>query len=235
MRATPALLFLCVACAGPAQAQSDVPADTPSITVRGEASAEATPDSLLVVFGVVTERPTAADAMSTNSKALADAIAAIKAEGVEPDDIATTSAGLSPVTREAGREASRIVGYRAENQLQVRLQPIERAGTLIGKLVAKGVNDIESLTPVASSEPGLRDRLKGEAARDARRQAEIYAGALDLKLGPVTRIDPEVSTFGARVAKARMAAPSPPPVPIEAGQQTVTEAVRVTFTLQPRP
>jgi uncharacterized protein len=226
-----ALLALSVAAARPSQAE-DGKIEPPSITVEGTASADVAPDTVVVRFGVVVERSGAADAMRANSKAVADAIAQVKAEGVKPEDIATTNATLTPEMSPSGKTAPRVVGYKAENQLEVRLRPVDKAGEILGHLVDKGINAVESVAPLISDDTALRDRLRADAARDARRKAEIYAAALHLTLGPVTRIDPEAYAVAGRFPMAAKVMAAPAPVPVEAGQQTVTEAVRVTFSLQ---
>ena len=223
--------------AAPALAdQSNTPA--PSITVEGEASASPVPDTVTISFGVVTERPRAPDAVAENSRAVRAVVDAVKAEGIEARDIETTAVDLSPVTDQPARAAPKVVAFRASNQLAIRVKPVDKAGALLGRLVAKGVNTVDSLSFSNADEGAIRDGLRGEAVRDARRKAEAYAGAIGIKLGRVLLIAPGGGGDSSprrsyrKVALEAAVAPAPP-VPLEAGARTITETASVTWELAP--
>jgi len=59
----------------------------PHITVTGTSFAEVKPDIATLTLGVVSEKPTAAEAESENAKAAASVIAEFKELGVDPKDI----------------------------------------------------------------------------------------------------------------------------------------------------
>lgn len=225
------VILLAALCAVPAFAQQ-LP-DRPTITVEGEASAAIVPDTAVISLGVVTDRLRAADAAADNARAVQAVVEAVKAEGIEPGDIQTTSVGLAPLFEQPASVA-KISGFRASNQLQIRVKPVEKAGVLSGKLIDKGVNSIDNVQFVSSNDEKLLDRLRADAVRDAKHKAEVYAEGLGLKLGRVLTIDPNAGGFAhegfsvqAGVNLKRAAAP----VPLEAGQQTARDRVLVTWEL----
>ncbi len=207
----------------------------PSITVEGHASVKVVPDTVVVTLGVMSERPRAADAAADNNRTAQALLETIKAAGIESRDVATTSVGLEPVYDTPPKGTARLTGYRASLTLQVRVRPVDRAGTLIGALTDKGANSIEGVDFVVSPDPRRDDQLRIDAMRDARHRAETYAGAIGVKLGRVMQIMPgEVPVPGPRRfdyrAKLAMAAPAPP-VPLAAGEEQQQAEVSVTFEI----
>jgi uncharacterized protein YggE len=78
---------------GSAFADDSPPLATPHIT----SDTEARPDIAVLVLGVVSENPTAAEAQSDVAVSSTSVIAALKGFGVDPKDIQTSSLTLAPV------------------------------------------------------------------------------------------------------------------------------------------
>ncbi|HEX4765327.1 MAG TPA: SIMPL domain-containing protein [Lichenihabitans sp.] len=229
-------VVLLVFAAMPAVAEEATAArPVPSIIVEGHASVPVVPDVVVVTLGVESERPRAADAAADNNRTGQALMETIKAAGIEPRDVATTSVGLEPVYDTPPKGVARLTGYRASIVLQVRVRPVDKAGPLIGALTDKGANSIESVDFVVSPDPRRDDQLRIDAIRDARHRAETYAGAIGVKLGRVLQIMPgevpvpEPRRFDYR-AKLAMAAPAPP-VPLAAGEERQQAQVSVTFEI----
>ncbi len=228
---TLALPLALALCAAPAMA--DDTASPPSITVAGQASVSVVPDTAVMTLGVVTDRLRAAEAAAENSRAVQAIVDALEAEGIDARDVQTTAASLTP-NFAPNSDDSRIVGYRASNQLTIRVKPVAKAAALAGQLIDKGANTIDDITFLNSGAAKLQDQLKGDAMRDARRQAETYVGAIGLKLGRVLRIDPgsaatPAPAFHRKFASAAMA--PAPPVPLEGGSLDFEAGVSVTWEL----
>lgn len=230
-----AALALC--CAGPAMAQpSFPPAPAPTITVEGAASEAFLPDKAILSFGVVTERPRAIEASAENGKAVQAVIEAVKAEGIEPRAIQSTSVSLEPVFKQTQDGGQTIAGFRASNQLEVEVSPPNRAGLLAGTLIDRGVNTIDGISFASNANEERADRLRGQAMRDARHKAEIYVAALGLRLGRVLGIVPSGGS-APRAMVMKMATPTraaPVAVPMEAGQQSESSSVSVTWEIVER-
>ncbi len=236
LSATAAGCLLAVFSAGPLLAQqAGETQPVPTITVEGEASEAFLPDKVILSFGVVTERPRAIDASAENSKAVRAVIDAVKAEGIEPRAIQSTSVSLEPLFKDNPDGGRTINGFRASNQLEVEVTPPDRAGLLAGTLIEKGVNTIDGINFTSNANEERADRLRGQAMRDARHKAEIYVAALGLKLGRVIAISPQGSM--PRPMLMKMASPmraAAVAVPLEVGQQSDSASVSVTWEIAER-
>ena len=192
------------------------------------------PDTAVISLGVVTERPKAAEASTENAKAVQAVLDVLKGEGIVGDAVMTTAVGLSGVYDSPAKGAPKLTGFRASNNLQIRVKPVDNAGPLAGKLIDKGVNSIDGIEFVSSADPHREDALRGEAMRDARHKAQVYAEALGLNLGPVLAIvpadaQPELQAHAFR--RSKMAGSMAASVPLAAGAQEERAAVSVTFEL----
>jgi uncharacterized protein YggE len=214
----------------------------PSITTTGEASVEVVPNIAILSLGVDTERPAAADAAAENARATQALVADIKAQGIEARDIRTLGVTLAAVYDETTDANGRVVkrtlrGYRARNDLSVKVRQVEKAGALAQQWIAKGANDFGGVAFDYDQKETKYDALRGDAVRDALRKANSYANGLGIRLGRVLSI----SSPGA-YARPMGAAPAPMaarmgkgeaaiPIPIEPGVQTLSVEVQVSWEL----
>jgi uncharacterized protein YggE len=222
------------------QAQAQQPAAlkdmVPNISAEGRASKEVVPDIAILSVGVDTERPKAADAAQDNASATQAIVNEIKAQGIEAKDIRTAAVTLQPVYDEAqaGATAKRTLrGYLAHNSLAVRVRDIAKAGVLAARLADRGANFFGGITFDYSQKDADYESLREEAARDAQRKANAYAGALGLRLGRVLEIAPEPRETVPPPVPRMMAAPAAQSVaiPVEPGAETLSATVRVTWEL----
>jgi hypothetical protein len=121
-------------------------------------------------FGVVTERPLAADAAAENARAVEAVLAELKKLGVPDAEVQTQGVTLAPVTVEerdpkTGKPKTSQKFFRARNDLSVRVTRIEKAGEIAGGLIDKGVNSFEGIVQIAHPKQRL-DALRREAVKD---------------------------------------------------------------------
>lgn len=231
-------LLLALAAAVPAAAEETGRADrdVPSIVVEGQASRQVPPDTAIVTLGVTTDRTSAQEASRANAASVGALIDAMKAGGIAPADVATTQATLAPIfdTSKNG-DPARLKGYRAVNTVTITVRKLDSASALVGDLIDRGANALEGVEfTVADPEP-VRDALRGEAIKNAKHRAQIYAEAIGVKLGRVLAIRPESALVDMPPQPKRMAALAAAPVPLEPGLQTLEAHVTVTWALQEQP
>ena len=108
MRQVPLVLVSCWLLASCNALESSLKQSTPHISIVGEATEEVAPDLATIALGVVTERPAADEAVADNAKAAQAVVDELRAQGIEPKDIATigVSSRLTPSTK-AIRAAAR--------------------------------------------------------------------------------------------------------------------------------
>jgi uncharacterized protein YggE len=225
-----AALIVSVLSISPASAQT-VPART--LNIAGNAEVHAVPDAALVSTGVVSESETAAAALKANSAALAKVIDAIRASGVEPKDLQTSGLSLEAryyrPEKPSATDRPRIIGYTAANEVTLRVRDLGKLGDLIDKVTVAGANRIEGIGFIVSNQESLLEEARRKAVADAKDKADLYARAAGFTLGKVMSLTEEsVPSPRPMVARA-MAAFAP--VPVEAGEMTLSVRVRVVWSL----
>ncbi|MDE2579822.1 MAG: SIMPL domain-containing protein [Hyphomicrobiales bacterium] len=226
-----AAVLCCLGSSAPARAQElRMP---PHIRVTGTATANVKPDMAYLSLGVVTDRPTAADASAENAKATDAAIAALKAQGVEAKDIRTSNLSLTPlsdVSPTTGKTTQR--GFRASNMVRVTFRDVGKAGAVAAKAIESGANVFYGLSFDISDRKARLDALRGPAVAEAKRLAGLYAAGAGVKLGKLLSLEPEGDQNNPRpmmyASRAKMAAEAAP-VPVEPGEEEIATGVVGTW------
>ena len=231
-------LLAAVALASTARAQDD---DRPSldavphITVTGTAATAVVPDQAEIRVGISVEKPSAQEAWDEDARRVKGVIDAAKTAGIKPQDIATAGVNLfqeqEVVRQPDGTSRSQPKGFRASHELRIRVVELERIGSLTGTLIGKGADTFGGVSfSVAHPEP-IQDKLRGDAMRDARHQAETLAAAAGVKLGrllSVERPDRQVSVR----PQMRVRAAGPATMDVEPGTETLSAEVEASWATE---
>lgn len=226
----------------PAFAQGYDPRST--VTVSGEGRVSAAPDLAEVSVGVVTEAPTAGEALKANSAAMTTLQDTIKQRGVAAKDLQTSNVNVQPrysqpgpnQVQRGGEFVPRIVGYSVTNTVQVRVRELGKLGELLDAIVGAGANQVYGISFRIDESQALLDQARKRAMADAKRRAELLTGEAGLVLGWPIMISESGGSFQPPMAKpmmrgmAMMAADS---VPISAGEQELAVAVQVVYLVNP--
>lgn len=218
--------------AAPVAAQQPQSERQANIVVMGEGSISAAPDYAEITAGVITKAKTAKEATEANAKLMAAVTAALLDAGIAQKDIATTRFSVQPVyTSQGSITEQRLTGFSASNQVAVTIRQIDKVGEIADRMVAAGVTNIGNLAFLHSDTSKLLDRAREAAVADARRKAELYAQASDLKLGTVAWIT-EVPAYApaSPMGAVRMLSAAPT-VPIAAGEDTLRVEITVGFEI----
>lgn len=226
-----ALALVASACA-PMGPPRGMPPRVSSVTVTGAGTVTAAPDMAEITTGVVTQAPTAAQALAGNSQAMERLLQSLGSLGVAPRDVQTTNISVSP-QRRPGKEGHppEIVGYEVTNQVRVKVRDLARLGRVLDEQVGQGANLVYGIH-FGQQEPALLlDEARKRAMADARRKAELYAAAAGQRLGRVVA----VQEAGAVLPRPELAprAMMSAAVPVAPGEQELQATVSVTFTLEP--
>jgi uncharacterized protein YggE len=206
-------------------------ADAHTIAMNGHGEAKAPPDLVTINAGVTTSAPTAAAALSANTAKMKQVFAALEKMGVPQKNIQTANFSVSPqYANSQGNEAPRLTGYQVNNQLRLRLDDVGGLGKALDALVTAGANHMNGIDFAIQEPAPLLARARADAIADARLRAETYAKAAGVTLGPILSIT-EGGGEGPRpmYRMAMMAAPSP--VPVAAGEETVSADVSVVWEI----
>jgi uncharacterized protein YggE len=223
-----AIVMLAALCAtAHAQPRQEGP-QVPVVVTAGEGAVHKAPDRAWVTIGAESRAATAQEAQRANADAMSAVNAKLKAAGIPPDAIQTIGYDLQPEFDYAnGRQ--RLRGYVARNQVQIKVDALEKLGDIIGAAVATGATNVSGIRF------DLRDRQAAErealrlAVADARQRADAAAAGAGMRVESVLRIEEQrdipVQPRPMMMARAEAA---PSTVPIEAGEIEIR--ARVTLT-----
>jgi uncharacterized protein YggE len=235
-----ALLIASAALAAPVWAQAAVvPAATlSSIRVTGDARVSAKPDRVQIDLGVQTQAQLSQDAAAANARQLEAVLAAVRKAAGSGAQLKTASYSLSPNYQyhSSGGEPT-ITGYTALNVVQVQLDDLARIGDVIDAATRAGANRVQGIQFTLRDQDTVRAQALREAANRAHADAEVLAGALNLRILRVLTVEessPQIVPVRAHMAVARASASAAEvPTPVEAG--TLDVSANVTLTVEVGP
>jgi uncharacterized protein YggE len=207
-----------------------------TVTVRGEAVVRGKPDRVELSLEV-SALEQSVDAALTETAKRSEALEEVLREvGVSPDDYTTTGVFVQE-EREYERERTVHRGYRARDQVVVRLPDPSVAGSLMRLATEHAAARIAGPRwRIDSSNPARAEACR-QAAADARRRAEAYAQTLGVRIGAIV----EINEAGVRLRGpyghlpsgfALAASGEEPEVELHPGNLDVAAEVEVTFALE---
>lgn len=113
----------------------------------------------------------------------------------------------------------------------MRIEQIDEVGTILDQAVTAGGNRIQNIGFESSDRTALLEQARAAAWDDALAKAQQYAALADATLGEVLNINTfeQPSGPGPQAAFARDTGGS---VPVQAGTQSITIEVQVTWCLE---
>ncbi len=229
-------LMLAFASSTPLMAQPTGRSEPRTLSVSGRGEVEAVPDEARLSTGVVSEAPTAADALAANRGAMNAVFAALKQQGIPDKSIQTSGFTVWPQYNSGknGAEPQRIVSYRVSNEVEIIVDDLAKLGATIDALVASGANSLGGISFTIRDPKPLLRQARAEAVKDAIDRAETFARSAGVALGRVTAIS-ENETSPVRpvyFAAARVGSGAPAPTPTAPGEETVSASVSMTFEIK---
>ena len=203
------------------------------IFVSATGHAAQAPDQASVSAGVVTQAPTAGEAMRANARQMNGAFAALKAAGIKDRDITTSQMSLQPQYDYQNRKAPRITGYEVRNTVSARSDDLKKVGPMLDALVTSGVNRINGVNFSIKDAKAARSKARMDAIAQARTKAENMAKAAGVRLGKVLEIR-ESGGYNPQPQPMMMRAMADgiESTPISGGEQTLSVTVNITYALE---
>jgi len=177
-----------------AVASAQSPPPEPSVIVtQGAATLKRAPDRAWVSIAVEARQGKAADARREAATQMSALQTAVKAVGIAADAIKTTNFSLQPQMEWDGTR-NQIRGYLVHNQIDVRVDNIDKVSDVIDAAGSQKTSGVLSVTI-----SGVRFDLKNSeaieqealalAVKEALARAQAIAAALTRPLGPVIRVE----------------------------------------------
>lgn len=169
-----------------------------NIAVSGKGVAEASPDSVKLVFGISIREETPNLAMKNAVDAAKSLIRRLREAGVAESDMQTLDLSLRPVWKNVAHRTlpAEITGYSGENSIVVWLKNVSDVANLLEAGITSEVNLLNGVYFEMQDPQPLVDKARQNAVRDAQNKAELYAKAAGVSLGEVLSIE-DVNESGA--------------------------------------
>lgn len=220
-----ALLVVSTAFGTPAQAYDGSLED---VTVTGSVYKEVAPDMALLNFTVLGEGKNADEAAAESGSKMAEVRRALLGLNILPEQTEQVSYSLQPQYNDKGQ----ISGYQAANTVKVTIESIDKAGSVIDRLAAAGIDRIGGLEFSVKNKELLQRQLLAEAVENARQQAGILANAGGRSLGRMLSAKTVSYSAPARMYNAMDALPKAAATEIAAANIKVSANVEAIFALQ---
>ncbi|WP_132212259.1 SIMPL domain-containing protein [Kribbella steppae] len=198
------------------------------VSVVGSGQVSAPADVLRMALSVGHDAADVATAVAQVADRTDAVLAALRQQGVEAADIATSSVNVHPQYKEMGSPG----GYHAAHTLTVRTKDLTGFGRLLNAAVDAAGNslgldflqfDIEEKTPLLTQAREL-------AFRQARTKAQELAGLAGYSLGSVTSISESYSHAPFQEQSQMLGKGFDAPLNISPGAQTIELSLEVHFS-----
>ena len=219
-----------------------------ALPVLGFAEIEVSPDRATARLGMINDAETAASAIVTNNRTMQAVLDHLETAGISSENILTKNFTVGPRYSEVTRSHPQreLLGYRAQNEVEVIFEDLEIIGTTLDGAFDAGANNFINLRFWSTDQYALESQARGLAIEDAFHQAELIAEASNLELGQLvgmntgagnsraTQINEDAFVItGSRIARsdATSNAPSTGTAAVTSGNQKISATVTLTFQL----
>ena len=207
--------------------------DIRQISVVGHGVVTVKPDILRITVGVVAHDPEASEAVALMSADLTKVMAALSDVGLPRSDIKTSGLRLSERYSDNRNydEPPKVIGFTATSSVNIVVRDLDRAGSVLDRLVREGVNQISGLQFDLENRAPALEEARVAAIADAISKTTLYAGAANVKAGAILSISEASrgSSFGGGQPMAMAEARG---VPIAAGTLDVTAQITVITAIE---
>ena len=215
-------------------------AELTRITVSGEATVQAQPDTAVVSIAVVTQNASASEAQAENASRTEAVVRAVKAAAGAGAEVKTGGYSLQPQYSYKPNESPQINGYQVRNSVIVTMSDLTKVGAVIDAASRAGANTVDYLNFTLRRDRPARSQALAEATRDARAKAQTLAEALGGRVLRIVEVQegalyrPPVplarGTVG-RMAEMQASADTP----VEVGSLDIRAQVQLVAEVETRP
>lgn len=185
---------------GAVDSAADLVKTSGELEVRGNAVRTVAPDTATLRLGVSIDGKTEKEAQTQANAIINDVLAALRAEGIEDSQMATTGYNVTRKYNHSGK-LSFADGYTARIDLVVKVQNFDQINTILDMAVEKGANNVGDIAFSHSDEGAIyREALK-DAIRIAGEKAADMADAAGVTLHALLALR-ETSGYGVAYANA---------------------------------
>ncbi len=158
-------------------------------TVEGKGETTIIPDTAMISFGVTKTSATVEDAKNQVNTIANKITEDLKNLGINVKDIKTTNYSVNP-QYDYSRGTQTITGYVVDTNIQVKLQPIDKANNAIDIATKDGANQIGGIQFVVddAKQKELESEARKNAIKEAKEKAQSLADAAGIRLGKIVDV-----------------------------------------------
>ncbi len=203
------------------------------ITVTGTGEVTGTPDTVELDLGVSVLGSTVREAASRATERATALMSALADGAIDRRDITTADYSINPEYDYSSNQ-QRLIGYRVNNSVRVKVRDLEATGSIIDSAAAAGGDDVRvnGVRFSLEDDAELVKAARTAAWDDAMSKATQLAQLAGRRLGTATSIQEAMDSPPVPVFRQRMMAAEAAPTPIEAGTSTVAITLQVNFAFE---
>lgn len=212
--------------------------DVPQIQVQGNCEIKVVPDRGTITFTAENQSKDQKEAVSKTNNQINKLKDEITSLGLDDLELKNTNYNVFPV-RDYEKEKYVDKGVRASLTLEVTTSEISKIGEAMVKASKVGIINVGSLSTFLSLEKSQKEYLKclDIAAVDAKDKANQLGKKLGFKVGEVIGLTevPNIQRpqpYESRSMMKSMAMADAAPVQLEAGTQSYSTNIQVTFSIK---
>lgn len=202
-------------------------------SVDGTGDVTAIPDTAMISIGVTKTSPTVESAKN-QVNTIADKITQdIKNLGIKVKDIKTTNYSVNP---EYNYQSSRqnITGYTVSTNMEIKLQPIDKANDAIDLATKDGANQVGGVQFVIddAKQKELEGQARIKAVAAAKEKAKSLAGAAGINLGRIVDVKENAQNhypYPMMELKSADSAGAGAPTQLNPGENKITSTVTLSY------
>lgn len=190
------LIFIKLAGPIPFSVNSITTQKTNLFTVQGTGEATAIPDTAMVNIGVSKNSATVLQAQEQVNTIINQLTTDIKKLGIEEKDIKTVNYSVNP-NYDYREGTQKINGYMVNANIQIKINPVERANQVIDIATKAGATDVGNIQFVLNEEKKkeLEEQARKTAITEAKTKAESLAKTAGIRLGKIVDIQESGSPY----------------------------------------
>jgi uncharacterized protein YggE len=226
------IVLAILSCTPVLSAQTPAP-QPPVIVTRGDATVKRAPDQAWVMFAAEARAPKSGEAQRKAADAMAALQSALKSAGLPADAIKTTSYSLQPDMEYSGGGA-RLKGYIVNNQIEARVDNLDKISAILDAAGASGATSISGLRFDLKDRSGVEREALQLAVKDAVARAEAIAAGAGRGVGQIVRIDEQRMSGPIDVIRPMMEqrAAGVAATPVTPGETEVRASVTLTIAIR---
>lgn len=204
-------------------------ANTPLVRVNIAESLRTPPDEATISVATQAKASTATAAVAANKVKTEKLLAAIRAAGIRERDIQTQGIQLQPDYRwdpptPNGQGQQRLIGYVANNSVQIKTRNVEKLTSLLDALTIAGADSVYGPSFGISDTAPLKREARVRAMKRGEAEATEYARNNGYKSVRLLSVEEGTSYRGTDVllsasGVSNVPPPPPPPAPPSVGER----------------